>query len=56
MICDNEQNIGMEDMRLELVWRNPLARVRAQLRMREKDNRYCQWAQQATKIRTRRSN
>jgi len=56
MMLDDEQDIGLGDMPLELVWRNPLARVRAQLRMREKDNPYCQWSQQATKIRARRSN
>ena len=53
MIRDDKHDIGLS---LELVWRNPLARVRAQLRTREKDDPYCQWAQQASKIRARRSN
>ena len=56
MILDDEQNIGLQSLPLELVWRNPLARVRAHLRRREKSSPYCQWAEQATKIRARRSN
>jgi|GEM_PF-4596230 len=56
MMLDDEQHIGVQSLPLELVWRNPLARVRAHLRTREKNNPYCQWAEQATKIRARRSN
>lgn len=54
MIHDDEQNTGLQSLSLELVWRNPLARLRAHLRTREKSNPYCQWAEQATRIRARR--
>jgi hypothetical protein len=56
MIIDETQNVGLHGTPLELVWRNPLARVKTYLRTREKNNAYCEWAKQATKIRARRSN
>ena len=56
MILDDEQDIVVQNLPLELVWRNPRGRIRADLRMREKNSSYCQWALQARKIRARRSN
>ena len=41
---------------LEIVWRNQSASVRADLRARQQNNPYCRWAEQAGKIRARRSN
>jgi hypothetical protein len=56
MIVDEEQEIGSQGMSLEVVWRNPLPRVGALLRTREENNPYCRLAEQASKIRVRRSN
>ena len=56
MIVDEEQEAGPQSMSFEVVWRNPLPRVRAFLRAREADNPYCRWAEQASKIRAWRSN
>jgi hypothetical protein len=56
MIADEEQDIGTQAIPLELVWRNPFSDVRAHLTLREKGDRYCRWAEQASKIRARRAN
>ncbi len=55
MIVDEAQEIGAQGRSYEVVWRNPLPCVRAFLRAREADNPYCRWAEQASKIRARRS-
>ncbi len=55
MIVDEVQEIGAQGRSYEVVWRNPLPRVRAFLRARETDNPHCRWAEQARKIRARRS-
>jgi hypothetical protein len=54
MIVDEEQEIGPQSMSFEVVWRNPLSKVRADLKAREKNNPYCRWAEQASRIRVRR--
>jgi hypothetical protein len=56
MIVDEEQEIGPQGMSFEVVWRNPLSKVRADLRAREMNNPYCRWVEQASRIRVRRSN
>jgi len=56
MMFDEEQDTTAPSSPLELVWRNPFARVRAHFRLREKNNPYCQWGKQARKIRARRLN
>jgi len=43
-------------MSLAIVWRNPLLLVQAQLRVKEADNPYYRWAEQAARIRARRAN
>jgi hypothetical protein len=56
MIVSEKQKSGAQGMSLEVVWRNPLSHVRASLRSRQASNPYCRWAEQASKILTRRSN
>jgi len=56
MIVSEKQESEVQGMSPEVVWRNPLSRVRASLRSRQASNPYCQWAEQASKIRARRSN
>jgi|CZKH01.1.fsa_nt_gi hypothetical protein len=56
MIVNEKQKSGAQGMYLEVVWRNPLSRVRASLRSRHASNPYCRWAEQASKIRARRAN
>jgi len=56
MIVGEKQEIRVQSMSLEVVWRNPLPHVRASLRSRQASNPYCQWLEQASKIRARRSN
>jgi hypothetical protein len=56
MITNDEQDIRAEVMHPEIMWRNPLAIVRAHLSAREQSDRYCRWAEQTTKIRARRAN
>jgi hypothetical protein len=51
MISGEEQKIGAQDMSLQIVWRNPHTHVRACLRARQAGDRYCRWAEQASKIR-----
>ena len=55
MAC-KEENTRAEVTGLEVVWRNPLALVQAHLRLKEASNPYYGWAEQATRIRARRSN
>jgi len=55
MIIDDEQDIRAEVLPLEIMWRNPQPRVRARLRTNEKSNPYYGWAEQAKKIRARRT-
>ena len=55
MIIDEEDNVRADMMPLEIVWRNPLRRVRAKLKLREASNLYYGWAEQAKKIRARRA-
>jgi len=55
MILDDKQT-DAEGITLELVWRNPSARVKAHLKASEKNNPYYRWAEHAIKIRARRSN
>ena len=56
MITNEKHNIRPEVMPLEVVWRNPVCLVLAELRLREASNPYCGWAEQARKIRDRRAN
>jgi hypothetical protein len=56
MIADEEQDIRAPGMPLKLVWRNPFTDVRTHLKVRERSDFYCQWAEHASKIRARRSN
>ena len=56
MITNDELHIRAEDMDLAIMWRNPLALVRAHLRAREGSDPYYRWAEQAKKIRARRAN
>lgn len=56
MITDEEDNVAAKVMPLEIVWRNPVFSVLAQLRLREASNLYYGWAEQARKIRAPRAN
>ena len=56
MNIDDEQDTGAEVLPLEIMWRNPHALVRANLRAKERSNPYYGWAEQAKKIRTGRAN
>jgi hypothetical protein len=56
MVVSEEQKSREQRMSLDVVWRNPLPQVRASLRSRQASNPYCRWADQASKIRARRSN
>jgi len=56
MIVCEEQEIGVEVMSLQVVWRNSLALVQAHLRAKQASNPYYRWAEQAIKIRARRAN
>jgi hypothetical protein len=56
MIVNEKQKSGAQGMSREVVWRNPLSRVRASLRSRQASYPYCRWAEQASKIRARRAN
>ena len=56
MIIDDGQDTRAEVTPLEIRWRNPLSLVRAHLRAKERSNPYYGWAEQAKKIRTRRTN
>jgi len=56
MTTNGEDNVRVEAMPLEIVWRNPLALVRAHLRVHESSSPYYGWAEQARKIRARRAN
>jgi len=56
MIIDDKQDIRAEVLPLEIIWRNPLALVRANLRAKERSNPYYGWAEQAKTIRARHAN
>ena len=56
MMIGKEQETRPQGMSLEVVWRNPLPHLRARLRSRQENNPYCQWAEQAGKVRARRFN
>jgi hypothetical protein len=56
MITDEGDNVRPTTLPLEIVWRNPLCLVLAKLRLREASNLYYGWAEQARKIRARRTN
>jgi hypothetical protein len=56
MIIEDEQDTRAEIMPLKVMWRNPLCLVRAELRAKEQSDPYYGWAEQAKKIRARRSN
>jgi hypothetical protein len=56
MISDEDDHVRARALPLEIVWRNPLRVVLAKLRLREASNLYYGWAEQATKIRARRTN
>ena len=54
MIVNEEHEIRAWAMPLEVVWRNPLPRVKENLRVREANDPHCKWAEQGSKIRARR--
>lgn len=54
MIVEEQEKLGSEPMSFEIVWRNPLAVVQAQLRGKEAHNPHYGWSEQARKIRARR--
>lgn len=56
MAVDEKQELGAQDMSIQIVWRNQSASVSANLRGRQQNDPYCRWAEQAGKIRARRSN
>lgn len=53
---DEEGYVQARALPLGIVWLNPLCAVRPQLRLREASNLYYGWAEQASKIRARRTN
>jgi len=55
MLTIDEHNMPSVGTRLEVVWRNPINLVQAQLKSREEIHPYYKWAEQARKIRARRS-
>ena len=56
MLASGEQNVPVEAMPLEIVWRNSAALAQAHLRAKEASSPYYKWAEQAKKIRARRAN
>ncbi len=56
MITDEEDDVRARAVLLEIVWRNPRCPVLSKLRLREASNLYYGWAEQARKIRARRTN
>ena len=56
MTTNGEDHVRVEAMPLGIVFRNPLALVRAHLRVNESSSPYYGWAEQARKIRARRAN
>ena len=56
MITNGDHDIRGGALSPEIMWRNPLALVRAHLRAREQTDPYYKWADQAKKIRARRAN
>jgi hypothetical protein len=55
MVASRKQHLRADVTHLEIVWRNPLNLVQSRLRLREASNPYYGWAEQASKIRSRRS-
>ena len=55
MISNKTNCIRVKALPLEIVWRNPLCLVLAKLRLREASDLYYGWAEQAEKIRARRT-
>jgi hypothetical protein len=55
MNVNGEPNRETRLVPLEIVWRNPVAHVQADLRLKEASNPYFGWAEQARKIRSRRA-
>lgn len=56
MAGDKKQELAAQDISIQIVWRNQSASVSANLRARQQNDPYCRWAEQAGKIRSRRSN
>jgi hypothetical protein len=56
MAVSEKQKSREQRMSLDVVWRNPLSHVQASPRSRRAGNPYCCGAEQASKIRARRSN
>lgn len=55
MLPVDEHNTLSVGTPLEIVWRNPLNHMQAQLKAREENHPYYRWAEQARKIRARRT-
>jgi hypothetical protein len=55
MLTVDEHNMPSVGTPLEIVWRNPLDLVQALWKAREESHPYHRWAEQARKIRARRS-
>jgi hypothetical protein len=53
VITNEDQDIEAVGRPLEIVWRNPLNFVQAQLKARETSHPYYQWAHHGRKIRAR---
>jgi hypothetical protein len=56
MVASRKQHLTADVTHLEIVWRNSVTLVQSRLRLREASNPYYGWAEQANKIRARRSN
>ena len=56
MAGDKKQQLAAQDMSIQIAWRNQSASVSANFRARQQNNPYYRWAEQAGKIRARRSN
>jgi hypothetical protein len=56
MAVDEKQALAAQGMSIQIVWRNQSASVSANLRAKQQNDPYCRWAEQAGKIRARRSN
>jgi hypothetical protein len=54
MIVNEEHEVSARATPLEVVWRNPLPRIREYLRAREANDPHYKWAEQGSKIRARR--
>jgi hypothetical protein len=56
MMISQKQNDEPQVVALQVIWRNPLALVRARLRASQASDPYYRWAEQASKICARRAN